>query len=152
MSKFLSEGKILHCKAVAEIMYNIALNCCGYEEDIAEEMYALGFIHDIGYNRIDESEHHGFKGAAMLPGYRYSGEVLYHGDASQRFYSEYIKILNFADMHVLSDGSIVSMSTRLDDIRERYGTKSRQTEGAEVIAETTYPSSWYALMENQYGV
>lgn len=150
MTSFLSEGKIEHCRKVAELMYNIAKFCCDYDEEICKEMYALGMVHDIGYLGITEPADHLIEGAAMLPGYKYAGEILYHGLPHKSDFSEYIRLLNFADLHVNSKGEIVPIISRVADISKRYGEHSREYKYSMELSKKHYDDAWFLYMEAMY--
>lgn len=150
LDRFLSNCKVAHCQRVAEVMFNLAKYCCELEEDECKEMYALGLVHDVGYLNVKDFSDHPFNGASMLPGYRYSAEILYHGDPSHAEDSIYIKLLNFADMHVDTEGNVVPMSVRLDDIGDRYGIDSREYERCRDIVKVHYDDLWFLYMEGMY--
>ena len=152
MGTFISDGKILHCKRVAEIMYLIARDCCKFDEQTCKEMYALGLVHDIGYLNIDDYSEHPAEGAAMLPGYRYANIIMEHGEPDDACQSVAKKLLQFADMHVNPKGEIIPMMTRLCDIGDRYGVGSLEYNKAEKICNSHYDGSWFLFMSSYYFV
>ncbi len=95
----------------------------------------LGWIHDVGYEFSKKQSEHPNISAELL---RTLGDVdineewvnalsaiRSHGLYTENETVEWI-ILNAADMLVDSQGNEVSVSKRLDDIRNRYGEHSDQ--------------------------
>ena len=126
MSKMISDSKLQHMKAVAELMYERALIETS-DEAYAEDMFVLGLLHDIGY--LFGSDEHGKSGAALMErnGYIYSNEILHHGkfDIPESESTPELELLQWCDMSVLPGGKKVSCSERLEDVGRRYGFDSR---------------------------
>ena len=118
-------NRLKHSYTVAIKMVEIGKKR-GYSEDILHELFVLGFNHDIGYE-YGSSEEHGEVGANMLKqsGYKYWQEVYYHGKEDARYESEFLDILNAADMSVDGYGNDVGVDKRLEDIKNRHGKDSR---------------------------
>lgn len=138
----IGDDKLKHMCSVAELMYSRALALKG-DLAFAEDMYLLGFVHDLGY--FIQGPGHPAAGASILErcGYCYSDHVRHHGDGdlpdcfgdkndNSRFA---MNLLQWCDMSVMPDGTIVDMDTRLSDIEHRYGRSSKAFESAVEIAE-----------------
>ncbi len=99
----------------------------------------LGIVHDIGYE-FDDSEYHDSHnsvGGDILKNdnYKYWREVYYHGKPNCEYKSEYLDILNEADMSVDKYGNDVGFVKRLEDIRSRYGEESNAYINSKMIIE-----------------
>ncbi len=131
----ISENKLHHILGVARKAYKIAKDM-GKNEDFCRKCFMLGWIHDVGYEFAEKQSEHPDISADMLlliskdnaianldkPFYKAIKE---HGKYPSEMTEEY-KILNMADMQVDSRGNEVTVSERLDDIKERYGEHSDQ--------------------------
>jgi len=128
----IDEDRIKHIISVARLMKEEA-ESRGLDP---EEMFALGYLHDIGYE-FGESEEHHKVGAEMLfkQGYKYVNEILYHGKPNQEYHSEALDLLNFADMHINKKGEYVSFADRLDDIANRRGKNSPHYQNCKIIID-----------------
>ena len=130
----ISENRLRHSIGVARKAYNLSKEM-GYAEEFARRMFMLGYIHDIGYEFSTKQEEHPAKSAELLS--LLAGginnpitdnevnAIREHGQYPVHNTLEY-KILNMADMLVNSKGEEVSVSQRLEDIKERYGEHSDQ--------------------------
>ncbi len=122
----MDNDRINHSLAVANKMVEI-----GKEKKLSEkqlqELFLLGFIHDIGY-RFGTNENHNIIGANILKenNYKYYNEVYYHGIPNSEYKSAYLDILNYADMSIDKYGNDVGFDKRLEDIKNRYGEDSKQ--------------------------
>ena len=135
MSIGISEDRLHHIIGVARKAYAIAASL-GYGEDFCYRMFMLGWLHDIGYEFAETQEEHPDESARMLlslidgpapndlkwPAYR---AIKFHGRYLEENSTEW-KILNMADLQVDSKGNEISVSGRLDEIKERYGEHSDQ--------------------------
>ena len=121
----ISDNKLLHMRSVAELMYERALEWTN-DEEYAQDMYLLGFLHDIGY--LFGPDEHGASGAELLErnGYVGASSVRYHGKAQvpQDQWTQEVLLVQWCDMSVLPNGEKVSCSERLEDIGQRYGFDS----------------------------
>ncbi|MBR2704584.1 MAG: HD domain-containing protein [Clostridia bacterium] len=120
----MNEGRLKHCYTVATKMVEFG-KARGYSEEKLHDLFILGFNHDIGYE-FGSSKNHGEVGGEMLKqsGYKYWQEVRYHGKADADYESEYLDILNAADMSVDGSGNDVGVDNRLEDIKSRHGEDS----------------------------
>ena len=128
----ISEDRLHHILGVARKSYKIALER-GHDEDFARKMFVLGWNHDIGYEFSTKPSEHPDISANILLDAFYGGKepwgnigmdsikaILKHGKYPIEETEEWI-ILNQADMQVDLKGNEVSVTRRLDDIKERYG-------------------------------
>lgn len=122
----ITEHKLKHSLSVARVMYEKALQL-GYDNSYAEEMFTLGYLHDIGYEYTKDVEKHPIVGGELLKKtkYKYWKEVYYHGTINE-YQSFELDLLNYADLMVDSKGKIVGFKERLEDIKKRYGDDSIQ--------------------------
>lgn len=121
----MDTDRLLHSIGVARKMVKIAKEKkLSLEQQ--QELFILGFNHDIGYEYPSETEEHQVLGANLLKsqGYKYWQEVYYHGIPDVEYESLYLLILNQADMQVDKYGTEVGYERRLNDIKYRYGDKS----------------------------
>ena len=74
----------------------------------------------------EEHTNHNEEGAKRLKevGYKYWQEVKYHGLINIDYHSDYLDILNEADMQIDKFGNDVGFDKRLEDIKCRYGEES----------------------------
>ena len=90
-----------------------------------QELFVLGFNHDIGYEYGDNSNHAHIGGEILKRNnYKYWKEVYYHGENVTEYDSLYLTILNQADMQVDKYGNDIGFDRRLEDIKIRYGEES----------------------------
>lgn len=89
------------------------------------EMFVLGLLHDIGYEFGDNSNHNEIAFNILNKNnYKYAYEILYHGIADTQYSSPELDLLNYADMHIDTQGNYVSFDNRLQDIKSRRGETS----------------------------
>jgi hypothetical protein len=131
-----SNERAIHSLGVANLMKEKVIQL-GYSEQYAQEMFYLGFIHDIGYSLTDNGREHAQVGGLFLQKqqYRYALEVFYHGRTAQQYKSFELDLLNWADMHIDSKGNLVTFEERLEDIKDRYGVLSIEYYLAELLVE-----------------
>ena len=120
----MDNDRLKHSLAVANKMVEIAKERNLSETEI-QELFLLGFVHDIGY-RFDVDNKHGVIGGEMLKNsnYKYWKEVYYHGDINSEYASMFLEILNKADMQIDKYGNDVGFDKRLEDIKNRHGEQS----------------------------
>ena len=117
--------RLKHSLAVANKMMEIGKKLNLSELEL-EELFVLGYVHDIGYSFSNEKEEHNIIGGNILKnsGYKYFKEVYYHGNPDCNYESLYLEILNQADMQINKYGIDVGYEKRLEDIKQRYGEDS----------------------------
>ncbi len=120
----ISNDRQAHILAVAQLMENKS-KTLEKSENYAQEMFCLGFVHDIGYE-FGENKNHELIGGEILErtNYKYANEVKYHGNPHASYHSFELDLLNWADMHINSKGEYVEFDKRLKDIEKRYGKTS----------------------------
>ena len=129
----LDEYRLNHSLAVARKMVEIG-KIYNMNEKQLQELFILGFNHDIGYEFGDNSNHNEI-GANILKesGYKHWKEIYYYGKINTNFNSQYLDILNMADMQINKYGEDVGFTERLEDIKKRYGEDSVTYKNAEAL-------------------
>mgnify|MGYP005754199349 CR=1 FL=1 len=134
----ISQDRLRHSIAVARKCSEIAKKEFSASKEYCEDMFVLGFVHDIGYEFSHKQTAHALCGGEVLRrnDYRYSNEVSNHGEAGHVADSREQYILDKADMMTSPKGEPISISDRLDDIATRYGKGSIQyAEAAKLATE-----------------
>ncbi len=127
-----------HIFGVAELLQKY-----GKERNLPEEkcneLYTLGLLHDIGYAFLDEKDYakHNIVGGQALQnqGYKFWQEVYYHGIANSPYQSEYLVLLNLADMHIDSEGNYVTLNGRLEELSKRNNVKIKDLDSFPIVQE-----------------
>lgn len=132
----IDSDRLKHSLAVARKMVDIG-KTKGLTEKELQDLFILGYNHDIGYEFADNSLDHGIIGGEMLKdsNYKYWKEIYYHGNPNTDYKSLYLTILNQADMQVDKYGNDVGYEKRLEDIKSRYGEKSIEYINSRIIIE-----------------
>lgn len=132
----IDSDRLKHSLAVARKMVEIGKNKKLIEKEL-QELFVLGYNHDIGYEFADNNLDHGIVGGEILKesNYKYWQEIYYHGNPSVKYESLYLTILNQADMQIDKYGNDVGYEKRLEDIKNRYGKKSIEYINARTIIE-----------------
>ena len=118
--------RLKHSYAVANKMVELGKEK-GLKENELNELFLLGYLHDIGYQYGDNTNHNTTGGLLLKNNnYKYWKEVYYHGIPDSEYKSLYLEILNTADMMIDKYGNDVGFEKRLEDIKERYGKNSIQ--------------------------
>lgn len=123
----MNQDKLKHSLAVANKMVEIGKKYSMSSEEL-EDLFVLGFNHDVAYGISDDVLNHGIIGGDVLKrnGYKYWKEVYYHGKPDCEYNSKYLTILNMADMMIDKFGNDVGYDNRLEDILKRRGKNSIQ--------------------------
>ena len=122
----MDNDRLKHSYAVANKMIEL-----GKEKSLSEielqELFLLGYLHDIGYE-FGTNENHNSIGGNLLKESNYKNwqEVYYHGIPNSEYKSLYLDILNTADMMIDKYGNDVGFDKRLKDIKSSYGEDSIQ--------------------------
>lgn len=119
--------RIKHSLSVANKMIEIGKQK-GLNDIQLQELFVLGYNHDIGYEFCTDNLKHNIIGGEILKnnGYKYWQEVYNHGNPDVDYNSLFLKILNMADMQIDKYGNDVGYEKRLEDIKTRYGEDSIQ--------------------------
>lgn len=122
----MEEDRLKHSLAVARKMVEIAKSKKLSEEEI-EACFIIGYNHDIGYEFTNNGINHNIIGGKVLEknGFKYWKEIYYHGENEVQYQSQYLDILNQADMQIDKYGNDVGYDNRLKDIENRYGIDSK---------------------------
>lgn len=131
----IDENRLSHSLAVARKMVEIGKKYNLNEEQL-QELFTLGYNHDIGYE-FGNNESHRIIGGSILKAsnFNYWQEVYYHGEITSEYHSMYLDILNQADMQIDKYGNDVGYEKRLEDIKERYGADSNIYKKAEILID-----------------
>ena len=123
----MDKDRLNHSLAVANKMIEIGKNL-NLKDNELQELFVLGYNHDIGYDFCSNKLAHNIVGGEILKnsGYKYWKEVYYHGNPNCKYQSLFLKILNMADMQIDKYGNDVGYEKRLEDIKLRYGENSVQ--------------------------
>ena len=129
----ITENKLKHTIAVAR-QCEILAKGYGLSESEQNACFAMGFLHDIGYEHCLDTMYHPEEGYNILRDMlKHSDEVLEairnHGKKYE-YLSVYDRILNVADLTIDHVGNSVTMEERLESIKERYGADSEQYKDA----------------------
>lgn len=123
----ITENKMKHILTVARQCYEIAKNKYKLEESDCQKAFMIGYLHDIGYEFSSLAVNHpeiGFLVVKQTLGVDIP-EIRDHGnpDCEQ---DTFLAILNEADLTVNAYGDVISVNSRLEDIKARYGATSAQ--------------------------
>lgn len=131
----LTESRMQHQLAVARRVVEIARQHGEYSDEELQDLFLMGYLHDIGYEFAEESSDHASAGGELLRrcGFKYWQEVANHGHPDCPYSSSELDILNSADMHSSPVGESISYEERLKDIRDRYGATSSKYKNAALI-------------------
>ena len=134
----IQEHRKKHIFAVAELMQRYGQER-DYSAEQCNELYTLGLLHDIGYAFLEEKDYekHEMVGGEVLhkQGYKFWKEVYYHGVANSPYQSEYLDLLNLADMHIDSEGNYVGLDERLEELSKRYNVPIKQLNSYPIVCE-----------------
>lgn len=129
----ISDNKLRHIRGVAERCVELG-ELLDLDDDTLEELYVLGFLHDVGY--AFGAKGHAKKGEKILKRLHLIGaeHIGRHGDAeldaSEASLPTISDIIKAADLTVDAKGNFVSADERLIDIKDRYGESSSQYKNA----------------------
>lgn len=128
--------RIKHSLAVANKMIEIGKQK-GLNEKQLQELFVLGYNHDVGYRFSTDKSKHNVIGGEMLrsTNYKYWQEVYNHGNPNTEYTSMYLDILNQADMQIDKSGNEVTYDERLEDIKQRYEINSIQYTNSKKIID-----------------
>ena len=134
----ISDNRIRHMLAVSKKMEQVVSKNPNRFDASPEDAFVLGFLHDIGYEFVDEQNDHAKTGGLILKnqGYKYWCEVYYHGIPCPDYSSELLTLLNQVDLTTGPTGEYITIEERLKDIRNRYGKDSWQLQDAMRLADS----------------
>ena len=121
----MDSDRLKHSLAVANKMVKIGQEK-GFNDIQLQELFVLGYNHDIGYRFATDKSKHNIVGGEILKSanYKYWQEIYNHGNPSTNYSSVYLDILNQADMQIDKYGNDIGYEKRLEDIKNRYGENS----------------------------
>lgn len=124
----ITPDRLKHGLGVARRCEELALSLFHWSEMTAREMFLLGYIHDIGYEWVDDQRDHERVGGFLTQsvGLAYSDAIRDHGNPDIGVMDDVLLLLNIADMTTSPTGEPVTLVKRLDSIKERYGLDSEQ--------------------------
>lgn len=129
----IDNDRLKHSLSVARKMVEIG-KLYNLKDDELQDLFVLGFNHDIGYEYGSNSNHEYIGGEILKRNnYKYWKEIYYHGDINSEYTSLFKKILNKADMQIDKSGNDVGYTKRLEDIKSRYGENSTTYKNAEIL-------------------
>ena len=137
MPLHISDERLAHMRSVGRRAQLIAEQIGVRDQKSLQDIFLLGYLHDVGYEFSDDQSDHARVGGEILRrnGYPYWREVYYHGDPDTGYSSQLLDILNTADMVTDPNGDSVTLDKRLEDIADRYGRDSSQYIKARELAE-----------------
>ena len=117
----MDENRLKHSYAVAKKMIEIGKEKNLSDEEL-EDLYVLGFNHDMAYHFTEYGKDHNIIGGEILKrnGYKYWKEVYYHGRITDEYDSLYLTILNQADMQINKYGEDVGYTGTQKKKLKRY--------------------------------
>lgn len=131
----MDEDRLKHSIGVARKMIEIGREY-NLNENELQDLFILGFNHDIGYEYGDNLKHAHIGGDILKRNnYKYWKEVYYHGDINTQYQSLFLEILNKADMQIDKYGNDVGDNKRLEDIKNRYGEESKTYIDAKILID-----------------
>ena len=131
----MDEYRLKHSIAVARKMIEIGREY-NLNNNELKDLFVLGFNHDIGYEYGDNLNHAHIGGEILKSNnYKYWREIYYHGDTNSEYTSLFLEILNRADMQIDKYGNDVGYDKRLEDIKNRYGEKSKTYLDAKILID-----------------
>lgn len=133
----MDEDRLKHSISVGRKMVEIGKGYNLSEKEL-NDLFMLGYNHDIGYEFCSDNIEHNIVGGEILKnnGYKYWQEVYYHGNPNIEYNSLFLKILNMVDMQIDKYGDNVGYKKRLEDIKTRYGEDSMQYINAKSIIDS----------------
>ena len=121
----MDNDRLKHSISVARKMIGLGKQF-NLNDNELNELFLLGYNHDIGYEFTNNGVNHNTIGGNILKsnGFKHWKEVYYHGDVQDEYNSLFLDILNAADMQIDKYGNDVGFDKRLEDIKNRYGSDS----------------------------
>lgn len=124
----MSENKLKHSIVVARMCQKLAKEKYSLSDDYSKSCWVMGYLHDIGYEFIDESElfNHSFASGKAVSGAfcmfensEFLNAIIMH-DKYKEMPSYALLIMWEADLRVNKEGKVVSIKERMEDICKRY--------------------------------
>ena len=133
----ISDERLAHMRSVGRRAQLIAEEIGVRDQESLQDIFLLGYLHDVGYEFSDDQADHARVGGDILRrnGYPYWQEVYCHGDPDTDYSSQLLDILNTADMVTAPNGEYVTLDRRLEGIAGKYVEGSSQYIKARELAE-----------------
>lgn len=134
---FITDAMAKHMLAVARECYILAKRE-GLTEQECRNAFALGYIHNIGYEFTDVPENHQIVGYEMFANLTGTTSIRDHGKTQVMQTNNtdiMLRILNAAELQLDSNGEYVGAKGRLKDIETRYGAASSKYRQTRQMAE-----------------
>lgn len=96
----ISSDRMAHQLSVARDLVEHARLRGSYSEQELQDLFVLGYLHDIGYEFATDPDDHEAIGGEVLKrlGFTYWAEVANHGNPESSYSSAELDLLNSADM------------------------------------------------------
>ena len=137
----ITDNRLDHTIAVARKCYDLARKEYGMSEENARKAFLMGFLHDIGYEFVQEAPAHPDVAVDILTSFsniewdQMVFAIMTHGKPNRFLGTTYQAILNEADLTTSSKGEVVSMEERCVGVKSNYGEESCQYRNAQKMAE-----------------
>ena len=97
----ISFDRMTHQLSVARDLVEQAQSRGTYSEQELQNLFVLGYLHDIGNEFATDPDDHAAIGGEVLKrlGFTYWAEVANHGNPESSYSSAELDLLNSADMH-----------------------------------------------------
>ena len=128
----ITDNRMDHTIAVARKCYDLARKEYCMSEENARKAFLMGFLHDIGYEFVQEAPAHPDVAVDILTSFsniewdQMVFAIMTHGKPDRFLGTTYQAILNEADLTVNNKGEAVSMKERCESIKATYGHESPQ--------------------------
>ena len=131
----LSESRLAHSLAVANKMRQLAIEDGSFSKEEIDDMWLLGYLHDIGY-AYGEPKGHAARGGMILKqsNYKHWLAVYNHGLGDTNIQYRELALLNIADLTTNSKGIDVSCTDRVEQIKNNYGEDSNNYKNAIILS------------------
>lgn len=137
-----------HCVKVAERMYEYSKDELGYSEGKAQDMYVLGYLHDLGYAFDGEAFGHEIAlYNCMKDSYRYADEIRDHSFMIEEKDSQECNLLHYADLTIDGVGNECNFVNRLKDLANRHGENAPNVLLTKDIIEVLIEKDYKAFFE-----
>ena len=136
----LSTTRQNHMIGVANKMKQMAIDDGTFNQTEIEDMWLLGYLHDIGY-AYGEPKGHAARGGTLLQrnGYKHWLTVFNHGMGNSAIQYKELAMLNKADLTTDSNGCDITPKERLERIKTNYGEDSDNYKNIKILIETLFP-------------
>ena len=144
----ITDERLTHIIKVARTAQRLAERLRPNDKEFAEDMFLLGFVHDVGYEFSDGGKFHSKIGGEILcrNAYRYADAVTKHSYLTDGELPDELYFLYCADMMVDTKGIECTLEERVEDIKKRYGSDSIPYKDSLVKIETLKSDVRYSVI------